>query len=144
MPATEDDLQRFVEAQDGTYEVALEEIRRGRKTSHWMWFIFPQLRGLGLSPTAQFYGIGSLDEARAYAAHEVLGPRLRACAEAVARWRGRAASEIFGRPDDLKLRSSLTLFEVADPQTPAYAAALEAVCGGERDPETLRRLNLQA
>ena len=137
-----DDLHRFVDAQAGIYETALAEIQRGRKTTHWMWFIFPQLAGLGSSPTARFYAITSLEEARAYLAHPVLGSRLRECAQAVARLAGRSAREVFGRPDDLKLRSSLTLFEVADPTDTVFADALNAVCGGERDEATLRNLGL--
>ena len=137
-----DDLQRFLDAQAGVYETALAEIRHGHKTTHWMWFIFPQLAGLGSSPTARFYAIASVEEARAYLAHPVLGSRLRECAQAVARLAGRSAREVFGRPDDLKLRSSLTLFEVADPSGTVFAEALDAVCGGERDEATLRKLGL--
>lgn len=133
-------LQRFVVAQAGVYARALEEIRHGRKSGHWMWFIFPQLAGLGSSPTARFYAIGSLDEARAYLKHERLGPRLRECAAAVADWAGRPAREIFGHPDDLKLRSSLTLFEAAAGEPAVFAAALAAVWDGARDPTTLQRL----
>src|SRR4051812_46683368 len=107
-------LRRFEDAQaGGVYERALGEIRAGRKTSHWMWFVFPQLRGLGRSPTAVFYGLESLEEARAYLAHPVLGGRLRACAAAVAALAGQSARSVFGAPDDMKLRSSLTLFEAA-------------------------------
>lgn len=133
-------LQRFVAAQSGTYAAALAEIRRGRKSGHWMWFVFPQLAGLGSSPTARLYAIGSLDEARAYLDHPVLGPRIRSCADAVSAWAGRPASAIFGHPDDLKLRSSLTLFEAASDDPAIFAAALDAVCSGERDATTLRRL----
>jgi uncharacterized protein (DUF1810 family) len=136
------DLQRFMDAQAGVYETALAEIRRGRKTSHWMWFIFPQLAGLGTSPTARFYAIASLDEARAYLAHPVLGARLRQCAEAVAGLAGRPARQVFGHPDDLKLRSSLTLFEAADPAATVFGDALDAVCGGRRDKVTLGKLGL--
>jgi len=134
------DLDRFVQAQAATYDRALEEIRRGRKTSHWMWFIFPQLAGLGGSAMAQRYAIGSLAEAWAYLAHPVLGPRLRQCAAAVAELRGRTAREVFGSPDDLKLRSSLTLFAAAAPGESAFGRALDALCGGERDAVTLSRL----
>ena len=134
------DLDRFVQAQRDVYEAALGEIRRGRKTSHWMWFVFPQLRGLGSSPAAQHYGVASLEEARAYLAHPVLGPRLRACAEAVAGLAGRTAADVFGSPDDLKLGSSLTLFERADPDEPAFGRALDVLCAGRRDPATLRKL----
>ena len=104
------DLKRFVDAQARVYEIALDEIDNGRKRSHWMWFIFPQLRGLGRSSTAQIYGIGSLDEARAYLAHPLLGPRLRECAEAALEHSGKPLIDIFGSPDDLKFRSSMTLF----------------------------------
>lgn len=137
------DLQRFVDAQRDVYATALAEIRRGRKTGHWMWFIFPQLDGLGLSPTARLYAIASLGEARAYLADPLLGPRLGACAAAVAALHGRTAREVFGSPDDLKLRSSLTLFEAADPCDPVFGEALEALCGGERDPATLRLLGVE-
>lgn len=138
------DLRRFVLAQEGVYGRAFDEIRRGRKTSHWMWFMFPQLRGLGSSPTAWRYGIASLAEARAYLAHDLLGPRLRECAEAAAGLKGRTAAEVFGSPDDQKLRSSLTLFEQADPGDPVFARALDALCASERDQLTLRMLGEQA
>lgn len=142
MVAAEDrfDLARFVRAQDGVYERALDEIRRGRKTSHWMWFIFPQLAGLGSSAMARQYAISSLAEARAYLAHPLLGPRLRICAEAAGELEGRSAWEVFGAPDDAKLRSSLTLFEAADPSAPAFTMALEALCEGRRDEVTLAKL----
>ena len=136
------DLARFVEAQAGVYEGALAEVRRGRKTSHWMWFIFPQLAGLGSSAVAQRYAIASLEEAQAYLAHPVLGPRLRACAQAVCGLKGKSATEVFGTPDDLKLRSSLTLFEAADPAETVFAQALETLCGGQRDATTLSKLGL--
>src|ERR1700755_1297904 len=103
-------LQRFVDAQASVYDTAVAELRAGRKRSHWMWFVFPQLRGLGSSPVAVRFGISSVDEARAYLAHDVLGPRLRQCAGLVAEIDGRTADEIFGWPDDMKLRSSMTLF----------------------------------
>jgi uncharacterized protein (DUF1810 family) len=114
---TEDphDLQRFVRAQASCFEIALAELRAGRKRSHWMWFIFPQLRGLGRSPTAQFYGIASLDEARAYLTHPVLGPGLDHAVRAVLSTKDRSAHQIFGSPDDLKFRSSMTLFALASP-----------------------------
>ena len=133
------DLQRFVQAQDQAYEGALAEIQRGRKASHWMWFIFPQLDGFGASPMSQRYAIRSLAEARAYMAHAVLGPRLRACTQAAAELRGRSARAVFGSPDDLKLRSSLTLFEAAS-QEAVFAAALDALCDGQRDEVTVGRL----
>lgn len=135
-PATFD-LNRFVAAQRGVYESALAEIRRGRKAGHWMWFIFPQLAGLGSSPMARRYAIASHAEARAYLSHAELGPRLRACAAAAADLRGQTALQVFGHPDDLKLRSSMTLFELADPEDPVFGRALDALCGGERDDATL-------
>src|SRR5690349_22189636 len=109
MPVTGDpyQLQRFVDAQESIYANVVEELRAGRKRSHWMWFVFPQLRGLGSSPTAVRFGISSIDEARAYLAHDLLGARLRECAALVAAIEGRSAQDVFGRPDDLKLRSSM-------------------------------------
>ena len=131
-------LERFVEAQDagGTYAQALRELRDGRKTSHWMWFVFPQLAGLGRSATAQAYAIDSLQEARDYLAHPVLGPRLRECAEAVLTHTGRTAEQVLGGIDALKLRSSMTLFARAAPEEPAFAAVLEAFYGGQADERT--------
>ena len=127
-------LQRFVGAQaGGVYEQALSEVRRGRKTSHWMWFVFPQAAGLGSSPTSKHYAIGSLAEAKAYLAHPVLGPRLREIAGAVVALKGRTARAVFGSPDDMKLRSSLTLFEAAAEGEPVFAEALDAMCEGRRD-----------
>ncbi|PZO00586.1 MAG: DUF1810 domain-containing protein [Hyphomicrobiales bacterium] len=107
------DLQRFVAAQATTFDTALSEMRAGRKRSHWMWFIFPQLRGLGRTSTAQFYGIASLEEARAYLAHPLLGPRLDLVMEEVLATHDRSPEEIFGSPDDLKFHSSITLFAIA-------------------------------
>ena len=134
------DLQRFVTAQAGVYDQAVAELAVGAKRSHWMWFIFPQLAGLGSSPTAQFYAIGSLEEARGYLAHRVLGPRLLASTEAVNAVEGRSAHAIFGSPDDLKFRSSMTLFQVAAPNEPRFAAALAKYFAGEPDPRTLEIL----
>jgi uncharacterized protein (DUF1810 family) len=112
------DLRRFTSAQEGSYDHALAELRSGQKRTHWMWFIFPQIDGLGSSPTAKHYAIKSIEEARHYLDHPVLGPRLTECAEAVFAIDGRSASEIFGYPDDLKLKSSMTLFErVAQPHS---------------------------
>ena len=137
-------LQRFIRAQDGIYERVLAELRAGSKQSHWMWFIFPQLAGLGRSPTAQYYGITSLDEARAYLEHEVLGPRLRQCAEAMLPWSARrTARQILGPVDALKLRSSLTLFDRVEPRS-VFASAEDAFFDGERDEQTLALLNAQA
>lgn len=134
------DLRRFIEAQQRTYDEALAELRRGRKVGHWMWFIFPQIAGLGSSPTAQRYAISSLDEARAYLSDPVLGPRLRACTQAVTQHAGHSAHEIFGAPDDLKFRSSMTLFAEAAPADPIFMQALETFFKGERDPLTLEKL----
>ncbi|HLK24945.1 MAG TPA: DUF1810 domain-containing protein [Caulobacteraceae bacterium] len=134
------DLARFVAAQDGAYERAVQEIREGLKTSHWMWFIFPQLAGLGGSPMAMRYAIGSLEEARAYLAHPVLGPRLVACVETLNGLSGRSAEAIFGFPDVLKLRSCLTLFAEAASDAAPFRAALERYYAGERDDRTLALL----
>ena len=133
-------LQRFVDAQDGVIDTALVELRRGRKDSHWMWFVFPQLAGLGRSPTAQFYGIASLEEARAYLDHPLLGPRLTQCVEALLPWAGqRGVEDILGPVDAMKLRSSLTLFEAASSE-PLFGQALDAFFSGERDERTLEML----
>lgn len=132
------DLHRFVEAQDraGTYRHALAELRAGSKQSHWMWFVFPQVAGLGRSPTAQHYAIGSLAEARAYLAHPVLGPRLRECAQALLDVEGRSAREILGGIDAQKLRSSMTLFLRADPDAEIFRLVLDRYYGGEADAAT--------
>ena len=131
-------LERFVEAQDsgGTYEQALRELRAGRKTSHWMWFVFPQVAGLGHSPMAQVYAIDSLEQARDYLAHPVLGPRLQACTTAVLRHADRGAEEVLGAVDALKLRSSMTLFARADPAEPAFVDVLETFYDGVPDERT--------
>ena len=134
------DLSRFVEAQAATYQTALAELRRGRKESHWMWFVFPQIQGLGSSPTARFYAIADLAEAKAYLAHPVLGPRLREVAATINALPGDDAHAVFGSPDDLKLRSSLTLFQAAAPDEPAFGQALGKYFGGARDPRTLELL----
>jgi len=129
-------LQRFLDAQAPVIDTALAELRTGFKRSHWMWFVFPQLAALGRSATAKFYGIESLDEARRYLAHPVLGARLVACTEAVLRHAGRSAHAIFGSPDDLKFRSCMTLFGRADPAQAIFRRALDAFCDGE-DPLTV-------
>jgi uncharacterized protein (DUF1810 family) len=134
------DLERFVEAQSGSYERALDELRAGSKGSHWMWFVFPQLRGLGRSATAHRYGLESLDEAARYLAHPVLGRRLRECTEAVNQVKGRSAPEIFGFPDDLKFHSSMTLFHLADPSDPGFETALGTYFDGQEDRGTLELL----
>jgi uncharacterized protein (DUF1810 family) len=134
------DLERFVAAQRGIYERALAELRRGSKTGHWMWFVFPQIAGLGLSDMAQRFAIASLDEAKAYLHHPVLGPRLRTCASVVAETSGRTAEHIFGGIDAVKLRSSMTLFLRAAPEDEVFAQVLERFYDGDPDPATDRRL----
>jgi uncharacterized protein (DUF1810 family) len=144
MPAAPPDpLQRFVAAQDsgGTYEAALAELRAGRKRSHWMWFVFPQLAGLGRSPIARTYALASLAEAQAYLAHPVLGPRLLASARLLAGLSGRSATEVFGEVDAMKLRSSMTLFERAAPGDPLFGQVLDLLCDGVRDALTERLLD---
>ncbi|MDE2488093.1 MAG: DUF1810 domain-containing protein, partial [Alphaproteobacteria bacterium] len=131
------DLERFVAAQAPVWDAVRGELSAGRKRTHWMWFVFPQIAGLGTSPTAQAYAVGSMEEARAYLAHPLLGPRLRACTTAVLGVRGRSAHEIFGSPDDLKFRSSMTLFREAAPDKPLFETALRRYFGGEPDPRTL-------
>jgi uncharacterized protein (DUF1810 family) len=135
------DLERFVRAQDEhqTYQQAVGELRRGRKTSHWMWFVFPQIAGLGRSPMAHAYAIADVAEARAYLAHPVLGPRLVECAQIVASLQGSTAEQIFGGVDAMKLRSSMTLFARADPEQRVFAAVLDQYFDGP-DPETDKRL----
>lgn len=139
-PRAPDPLSRFVEAQASVYDGVLAELRRGQKTGHWMWFVFPQIAGLGRSPTARFYAISDLAEARAYLAHPVLGPRLIEAVEAINALPGRDAHAVFGSPDDLKLHSSLTLFQAADPEEPAFQRALDKYFGGRADPLTLEML----
>ena len=134
------DLKRFVEAQSSTFEEAIAELRAGLKQSHWMWFVFPQLAGLGRSPTARYYGIRSLDEAKAYLSHPLLAPRLIECVAAILPWAGqRSAEQILGSTDALKLRSSLTLFEAASDE-PLFARALDQFFAGGRDPASLQLL----
>ncbi|AGZ43183.1 DUF1810 domain-containing protein [Actinoplanes friuliensis] len=134
------DLARFVDAQQDVHERALAELRAGRKRSHWMWFVFPQIAGLGLSATAQRYAIAGLAEAREYLAHPVLGPRLVESAETLLGVEGRTAEQIFGYPDDLKLRSSMTLFAHAAEDPAVFRAVLDRYYDGEDDPATLQRL----
>lgn len=134
------DLGRFVEAQSDDYETALAEVAAGRKRSHWMWYVFPQIDGLGSSPMAARYAIKSLDEARAYLDHPVLGPRLAEIAEAALSVEGRSAREIFGSPDDLKLRSCATLFAIASPPGSVFGRLLDKYFRGEPDARTLELL----
>ena len=137
------DLRRFVDAQDRVYDTVLAELRTGAKRSHWIWFVFPQLRGLGHSTTAQHYGISSLDEARAYLAHPVLGPRLRECTRLVAAIEGRSVDQIFGWPDNLKVRSSMTLFSHATDDNGDFRAVLDKFYAGEDDPATVELLRTE-
>ena len=131
------DLKRFVDVQAGVIAGVVDELRAGRKRSHWMWFVFPQLLGLGRSEMAQRYAIASLDEARAYLAHPVLGPRLLECSERVLAVGGRTVHEIFGAPDDQKFWSSMTLFTVADPSAAVFRSCLEKYFAGRFDQATL-------
>jgi uncharacterized protein (DUF1810 family) len=140
------DLGRFVAAQDagGSYQHAVAELRSGRKTSHWMWYVFPQIAGLGQSPTSRLYAISSADEASAYLAHPVLGPRLRECAELLTGLSGRTAEQIFGGIDAMKLRSAMTLFRHASPDEPVFRQVLDHYFGGAGDPATERLLSQAA
>ena len=134
------DLARFVAAQAEDYERALAEVRAGRKRSHWMWYVFPQVDGLGSSGMARRYAIKSLAEARAYLDHPVLGPRLVEIAGAALGVEGRSATEVFGTPDDMKLKSSATLFALVAPPDSAFARLLDRYFGGERDGRTVERV----
>jgi uncharacterized protein (DUF1810 family) len=134
-------LQRYVAAQQQNYDTALAELRAGRKRSHWIWYVFPQLRGLGSSAMADRYGISGIEEARAYLAHPVLGPRLRECARVVAAIERGSAEEVFGWPDNLKVRSSMTLFSMATDDDAEFRAVLDRFYGGELDPVTVERLS---
>ena len=131
------DLSRFLKAQEQDYEQALREIRSGRKRSHWMWYIFPQIQGLGFSPTAQYYAIRDLQEARDYLTHPVLGARLKEISSALLDLNGLSACESFGYPDDLKLRSSMTLFRRADLNEPVFLEVLEKYYDGKPDARTV-------
>jgi uncharacterized protein (DUF1810 family) len=136
------DLERFVVAQQGVFEDARSELQNGRKESHWMWFIFPQLRGLGHSSMAHKFGISSQAEAEAYLRHPVLGPRLVECTKLVNQVNGRSVEQIFGYPDDMKFRSSMTLFAYATPDNGPFINALDKYFGGQPDRMTLERLKL--
>ena len=133
-------LQRFVEAQQPIYPQALAELQAGRKRSHWMWFVFPQLQGLGRSETARRYAISDVEQARAYLAHPLLGPRLQECTRALLQHADRSAREILGTPDDLKFRSSMTLFAAVADEPALFEQALEAFFDGKADRLTLERL----
>jgi uncharacterized protein (DUF1810 family) len=134
------ELKRFVDAQEGVYEQACAELRAGRKRSHWMWFVFPQIRGLGSSSMAVRFAISGLDEARAYLEHPLLGKRLRECTGIVVEVKGRSVEEIFGYPDDLKFHSSMTLFAKTTAETGVFGEALEKYFGGAMDRGTLERI----
>jgi uncharacterized protein (DUF1810 family) len=134
------DLRRFVEAQSGLYEQVCRELEGGRKRSHWMWFIFPQLKGLGHSAMAERYGISTRAEAEAYLAHPVLGARLRHCTELVMAVEGRSVEQIFGTPDDMKFRSSMTLFASVEAEGSVFRRALEKYFAGKPDQLTIDRL----
>ena len=138
------DLDRFVKAQDPVIATVLGELRAGRKETHWMWFVFPQLRGLSRSQMAQRYGIESLDEARAYLGHAVLGPRLKECVEGVLGVTGGTLHEIFGSPDDIKLCSSMTLFALANGSDKPFREALVRYCDGQQDATTLKLLGVRS
>ncbi len=134
-------LQRFVDAQEGVIDGVFAELRRGCKTGHWMWFIFPQLKGLGFSYTAQYYAIASLAEAESYLAHPLLGQRLLECTQLVNSIEDRSLRQVFGTPDDLKFRSSMTLFAQATSQNAIFLVVLNKFCGGKFDPATLQLLD---
>jgi uncharacterized protein (DUF1810 family) len=138
--ADEFNLQRFVDAQAPVYDTVVAELQAGTKRSHWIWFIFPQIDGLGRSPTAARFAISSLAEARAYLGHDVLGPRLRECTALVNDIDGKSVEEIFGWPDDMKVRSSMTLFAHATDDNAVFRAVLAKFYGGEEDPATVARL----
>lgn len=131
------ELSRFIEAQNDSYDDALEEMKAGQKRTHWMWFIFPQVSGLGFSSMAQRYAIGSREEAEAYLAHPLLGARLRACVDALLEVEGRSAEQIMGSPDFLKLQSSITLFAIVAPAENRFERLLEKYCGGKMDQRTI-------
>lgn len=137
-----EELDKFVRAQQRDYTSALSEIRSGRKRSHWMWYIFPQIQGLGMSSTAQFYGIKDLEQAKDFLAHPYLGRNLIEISSALLALDGNDPTAVMGYPDDLKLRSCMTLFELADPSAEVFAAVLDKFYGGRRDEMTLRILNL--
>jgi uncharacterized protein (DUF1810 family) len=134
------DLQRFVDAQASTYERALKELQSGRKQSHWMWFVFPQLTGLGHSDMARRYGISGCEEAMAYLNHPLLGERLTRCCAALLEWKDRSAAQIMGSPDDMKLRSSMTLFAAVAPEQQVFRDVLEVFFKGQVDELTLSKL----
>lgn len=134
------ELKRFLDAQSGDYDRALGEIKNGKKQSHWMWYIFPQLAGLGVSETAKFYALHNLDEARAYLAHPILGSKLIEISQAILTIQGKTANQILGSPDDLKLHSCMTLFSRVEPANPVFDVVLDRYFSGVPDPRTLALL----
>lgn len=142
MTADPFNLARFLQAQEPIYSQALAELKRGRKSSHWMWFIFPQVEGLGLSPTSIKYAVKGIEEAEAYLEHSTLSARLEECCKAVLAVQGRTAHEIFGSPDDMKLRSSMTLFAAVSPEGSIFERVLAKFFDGERDEKTLELLDI--
>ncbi|HEX8426001.1 DUF1810 domain-containing protein [Hymenobacter sp.] len=141
--SNESSLQRFVEAQETSYSTALSEVKQGRKRSHWMWYIFPQLQGLGMSSTSHYYGLRGAAEAEQYAKHPVLGPRLLTLCEALLQLKGSDATTIMGSPDDMKLKSSMTLFASLPAADPVFQRVLDKFYQGTQDPNTLRLLGRQ-
>lgn len=138
MQSSPQSLDRFLQAQDAVFETACEELAVGAKRSHWIWFVFPQLRALGRSSTANYFGLTDVDEAIAYWQHPVLGPRLKRCTDLLLAVTGKTVHDILGSPDDIKLRSCMTLFEVAAPDEPAFGAVLQRYYDGQRDHLTVR------
>ncbi|MGB5706553.1 MAG: DUF1810 domain-containing protein [Arenicellales bacterium] len=134
-------LDRFLQAQEGAHDAVLSELRAGRKQSHWMWFVFPEIEGLGSSPTASQFAIKSIAEAEAYLHHPILGPRLRECTTTLLSSSGLSASDVFGYPDDLKFCSSMTLFDHVAPDNSLFADAISKYCEGHRDEKTLAILH---
>ena len=136
-------LQRFVDAQSPIFDRVRSELTNGEKRSHWMWFIFPQIQGLGYSMTSRKFAISSLDEAKAYLAHPILGPRLIECAQLVNGVKDRSIGRILGSPDDMKFHSSMTLFSIAAPENPVFPEALQKYFEGRKDPATIQKLELK-
>lgn len=140
---TENQLKRFIDAQASSYQTALSEIKNGKKRSHWMWYIFPQIQGLGFSETAVFYAIKDVDEAEAFLKHSVLGSRLIAISEVLLELESKNANQIFGSPDDMKLKSSMTLFAALPDTNPVFEAVLKKFFNGVKDTKTLQIINKQ-
>lgn len=137
---TDDTLNRFIDAQENVYPQVLRELKKGKKSSHWMWFIFPQIDGLGFSSTAKYYSIKGIEEAKAYIAHPVLGKRLLECSDIVLKTEGRSADDFFGYPDNLKLKSSMTLFNFVNPGNKIFGEVIKKYFSGQPDEQTLSLL----